>query len=536
MGAPIPCGSISEFRRIGQIKAKVSDEQLMHLALRELPAAIFAETTDFNYGFHNQTGMEFTVEEMKVLGYGHKFVMAGYGPSKRQLQQALHGLNRRVLLRDYFAQKEAIEGKSTVTQAPDRRLSVKNPHFNPLTHGFIQHPGEAFKRPFEPNAAVIMFLDILADNIHRNLRIVRKEPINDNMSLEQREAVTAILENLDIVLAEADKNKGWVAMLSKNYEAMGLRMLRLSHIECDESEQIILNAIQQKFADVLEKHSELLERWKSNDCEKWREKYFTMSVSQNPQTRKPYRISNYRELKKLNKPDSRGITGAHVSPTQPFALYYDIMLTPAVRQLPHFLKDCDELSRQMSTLVVKPTDVFVTADVVRLYPNINIAKCIVLLCQFVQERITAADPTIDMDSASLALFHDIMEIVLQENYCHFADRVFKAVKGFPTGIACGRSCAEIYLHMLERHLWTLFRPHMTFFRRYIDDFQGVFTSEGPARAFISAYGNLDDSVQITADVSETSFVMLDTRALKGEHWKETGLLDLQLYQKPDSAF
>ena len=190
----------------------------------------------------------------------------------------------------------------------------------------------------------------------------------------------------------------------------------------------------------------------------------------------------------------------------------------------------------MSTLIVKPTGVFVTADVVRLYPNINIAKCIVLLYQFVQERITAADPTIDMDSSSLALFHDIMEIVLQENYCHFADRVFKAVKGFPTGIACGRSCAEIYLHMLERHLWTLFRPHITFFRRYIDDFQGVFTSEGPVRAFINAYGNLDDSVQITADVSETSFVMLDTRAVKGEQWKETGLLDLQLYQKPDSAF
>jgi hypothetical protein len=30
--------------------------------------------------------------------------------------------------------------------------------------------------------------------------------------------------------------------------------------------------------------------------------------------------------------------------------------------------------------------------------------------------------------------------------------------------------------------------------------------------------------------------MLDTRAVKGEQWKETGLLDLQLYQKPDSAF
>jgi hypothetical protein len=48
--------------------------------------------------------------------------------------------------------------------------------------------------------------------------------------------------------------------------------------------------------------------------------------------------------------DSRGTTGAHVSPTQPFALFYDIALTPAVRELPHFLKDCDELSRQMSCL------------------------------------------------------------------------------------------------------------------------------------------------------------------------------------------
>jgi hypothetical protein len=62
------CDSISEFRRIGQIKAKVTDEQLLHLALRELPASIFAKTTDFNYGFHNQTGMELIFEEMKVSG------------------------------------------------------------------------------------------------------------------------------------------------------------------------------------------------------------------------------------------------------------------------------------------------------------------------------------------------------------------------------------------------------------------------------------------------------------------------------------
>ena len=225
--APIPVSSLDEYRRIKNV---LSDTEVLHLALKELPAAIFAETQDFNYGFHNKTGLEFSADEMKVLGFGHKFVMSGYGPTRKQLQQALHALNRRVLLRDFYAQKEAIEGKSELVQPPDRRLHVKNPHFHPLTQGFIQYPGEAFKRPFEPNPGVLAFLEDVAEQIHRNLRIIRKAPIDDNMSVEQREAVTRIHENLDIVLTEADKNKGWVAMLATDYEAMGLRMLQLSHI------------------------------------------------------------------------------------------------------------------------------------------------------------------------------------------------------------------------------------------------------------------------------------------------------------------
>jgi hypothetical protein len=51
--------------------------------------------------------MEFTPDEIKVLGYGHKFVITGYGPTTKQLNKALWAFNRRVLLRDFFAQKEA---------------------------------------------------------------------------------------------------------------------------------------------------------------------------------------------------------------------------------------------------------------------------------------------------------------------------------------------------------------------------------------------------------------------------------------------
>jgi hypothetical protein len=83
-----------------------------------------------------------------------------------------------------------------------------------------------------------------------------------------------------------------------------------------------------------------------------------------------------------------------------------------------------------------------------------------------QERITAEDPTVDIYEKSLALFHDMIDVILNESCCRFANKVFKAVKGFPTGLACGRTCAEIYLHMLERDLWTRFRYHMSFAWRY----------------------------------------------------------------------
>ena len=144
------------------------------------------------------------------------------------------------------------------------------------------------------------------------------------------------------------------------------------------------------------------------------------------------------------------------------------------------------------------TNVIATWDVVRLYPSVNIAKCIIFLCTYLQERITAQDPKVDMTPATLALFHDMCDVILNENYCRFASTTFRAVQGFPTGLACGRTFAEIYLHMIERQLWSTFSASMSFARRYIDDGTAVFPDEASARAFIEAYGKLDADVKITS--------------------------------------
>jgi hypothetical protein len=43
---PVPCASIDEHRRI---KDLLSDDQIDHLAMRELPAVIFNGSLDFNF-------------------------------------------------------------------------------------------------------------------------------------------------------------------------------------------------------------------------------------------------------------------------------------------------------------------------------------------------------------------------------------------------------------------------------------------------------------------------------------------------------
>jgi hypothetical protein len=74
----VPCASIDEYRRI---KDLLSDDQIDHLAMKELPTVIFDGSPYFNYGFHNHTDIEFTAAKQQVMGYGHKFVIAGFGSS-----------------------------------------------------------------------------------------------------------------------------------------------------------------------------------------------------------------------------------------------------------------------------------------------------------------------------------------------------------------------------------------------------------------------------------------------------------------------
>eukprot|EP01050_Picozoa_sp_SAG11_P025178 SAG11_NODE_5595_length_1514_cov_5.951237_1_plen_226_part_10 len=213
---------------------------------------------------------------------------------------------------------------------------------------------------------------------------------------------------------------------------------------------------------------------------------------------------------KIRKPGSHGITGNQTWITQPHSLYIVIELTPHVRALPNFLQDGDDLTRDLQRLRVRKNDIFLSFDIIRLYPSIDLRRCLDALNQFLVEK--------RFENQIRSLLVGLTEVILFENYCTFANRIWKAELGFATGVAFGREIAEIYLHMLERDLWTRFADRMLCSKRHVDDGFIVFRCAlADVDRFARKYGMT--VMPIEHEIDRESFVLLDTFASKSDVWQ-----------------
>ena len=91
---------------------------------------------------------------------------------------------------------------------------------------------------------------------------------------------------------------------------------------------------------------------------------------------------------------------------------------------------------------------------------------------------------------------DLLLWVMNNNYCKFADGVYKQIKGVAMGQPCAVVFAVIYLLQLEvdllKSIYTPKRP--LFFIRFIDDIFAIFKSTSDALSFITLYNKLHTSI------------------------------------------
>ena len=94
---------------------------------------------------------------------GDKFVPTSWAPSKALLDKQLKQFERRVLIRDFFAQQGI---RDETFPPPDTRLRVANPSWHPLD-------AMIGDEPYVPTPAVYDFLDEFAAELHSRYTAVK---------------------------------------------------------------------------------------------------------------------------------------------------------------------------------------------------------------------------------------------------------------------------------------------------------------------------------------------------------------------------
>lgn len=512
------------------------DQEVLRLVVLNTPVSEL--TAVFNYAFHNLSSARLTTAELQVLGLGHKFVPVDHGPSAEQLGRSVQQFARRVYLRDFFAQ--AGTGRGIESIPPDVRLRVRSPDWHPLSDGTIDG------QPYEPSPGIQEFLDETENLLTASLARVRQIRVADNLTLSQRQAIKSLRENVDLVVAESDKNKGLCIMDASAYKALGERILAASAVEVTyadfastgpdttpaQLDAAIVDSVRTKLQAVLSQYGGLIDSWRGTSYE-WKRKFLLRAVNRNPDTGAAYRTPNLRQMPKIGKDSARDVAGVHVAIGQPFALLDSVQLAPAVKRLPHFLQDSDTLTRDLDQLRLRATSCFLSIDIVRLYPSFDLERVLSAVEKFCLDSLPAtaganAVAEVHLDSA-------LRRVCLLDNFCYFGSKYYKFIRGFPTGIASGRELAEIYLHVIESPVLARHATELNYCRRYVDDLFAAANCDRHRLHIIAAEYQAalaTHGLDITIEIHETSAVMLDQQITK----LPSGRLDLSVYQKPMSAY
>eukprot|EP01050_Picozoa_sp_SAG11_P025192 SAG11_NODE_5603_length_1511_cov_0.900142_2_plen_266_part_00 len=251
-----------------------------------------------------------------------------------------------------------------------------------------------------------------------------------------------------------------------------------------------------RIAVVLDEHEDLSESWEDSPKD-WKRKFLRRAVNLHPKSGKCYSLPNYYEMKKVTKAGSRGVTNQSNWITQPFCLMLGIQWTETVANLPHFLKDGDTLTRDLSKMKVKRHHCNLMMDIVRLYPSLDLDHVVSTLDQFFRNRLPADADSFELEEHELDM--SLLEVALHSNFCHFAGHVFLSIQGFATGLANGRETAEIYLHCLEIDLVR-------------NDAYAWFDSDKVALQFVAEYNSLHETIDTTHSISRNGGECLDVES------------------------
>jgi hypothetical protein len=199
--------------------------------------------------------------------------------------------------------------------------------------------------------------------------------------------------------------------------------------------------------------------------------------------------------------------------------------------VPSYIVNSSQVIKLLQSTQFEANDTILTADVIALYPSININQGLIAL----HRRLLN---TANFTSSKADLITDLVAWVLNNNYIVFSNTTWHQTKGTAMGTPLAVTFSIIYMAELEataleqcKAKYANFKPPKLYLR-YIDDIFSVLHSLQDAQYLMNELNSIHENIKFTNDVDNNKGIFLDIEIFKGKRFEEDGRLDTRLYTKP----
>ena len=319
------------------------------------------------------------------------------------------------------------------------------------------------------------------------------------------------LKQMGVVLKQADKNLGLVAMHPHVYH-----MMVMSHLRNSQTYRRVgvfpYDAILSRVLNIM------------NLCRLQRHKKehlleLTTSSSKDPA---PFYAMPKIHKKKLHA--SRPIAAQHSYVLSPLSRALAKVLAEEVKKLPSIPCNSKEVAQTLEEFIFKDDAVFLTFDVEACYPNINQSDSLRIL----RENV----PILNEDGG---FWYKVLQLILFNNYVEYDGQVYRQMEGTAMGTSVAPPYANLYLHYKFQPVLSRYGTSLQLYRRFIDDGFAIINSMDSGVELMREMNNCSN-MKLTHELSPTHAIFLDFEVYKGERFNKEKMLDFRPYFKPTNRF
>ena len=275
----------------------------------------------------------------------------------------------------------------------------------------------------------------------------------NNITLKEYKSIKNFIKLKPFKICQCDKNVGIALLSHDTYSELSTLHLNVS-------------------SNFLKLENNPLEQTQKIITEKLTDLKLNHNISKrlfNSLILKDFKLGSFSILPKLHKTKfgTRPIINSIKHPSSNLSQFVDYILQPFVQSSGTFIKDSQHLIQDLENLELGEEEVKLCSfDFESLYSNINLEDALIVITDFMKDKISNIDFTV-------IGFHHILKLVFNNNVFSFNKLIFyKQITGIAMGSKCGPSIANIYLYCLEKNFILIHKP--IFYRRYIDDIFAIF--------------------------------------------------------------